>query len=113
MVTERRKGIGMANGDSSRLASLAHLTSRHRRKVIFAWVAITLFGAFSASQVSKRWYQSFSIPGYSAYEANQKTLHIFGSGEQPPLVAVFHTNGDITKEQLGSAVTAAAKINPG
>ena len=43
------------------LARLAHVVSRHRRKVIFAWVALTLFGVFSASQVSKRWFQSFSI----------------------------------------------------
>ncbi len=63
------------------LARLAHVVSRHRWKVIFAWVALTLFGAFSASQVSKRWYQSFSIPGKSAYEANQRTLKTFGTGD--------------------------------
>src|ERR1700761_4897216 len=86
------------------LARLAHLISRHRRKVIFAWVALTLFGAFSASQVSKRWYQSFSIPGKSAYEANQRTLKTFGTGIRPPDVVVFHTSGDATK----SAAIAAA-----
>ena len=74
------------------LARLAHVVSRHRRKVIFAWVALTLFGAFSASQVSKRWYQSFSIPGKSAYEANQRTLKTFGTGIRPPDVVVFHTD---------------------
>src|SRR5437763_7565496 len=70
---------------------------RRRRVVIAAWVVLTLFGAFSAKQVSKRWFESFSIPGYSAYEANQRTLKTFGSGEQPPLVAVFTTPGkDVT-----------------
>jgi hypothetical protein len=70
-----------------RLATLAHVIVRHRRAVIVTWVVLTLFGAFSAGQVSKRWFESFSIPGYSAYEANQRTLKTFGTGEQAPLVA--------------------------
>jgi hypothetical protein len=56
------------------VAALARLILRHRRAVVGIWLALTVFGAFSASQVSKRWFQSFSIPGYSAYEANQRTL---------------------------------------
>ena len=96
------------------LARLAHVIVRRRRLVLVAWVVLTLFGAFSASQVSKRWFESFSIPGYSAYEANQRTLHRFGSGEQAPLVAVFHSNGDVTKATgLERAVKAAAAVNPG
>src|SRR5438067_3349432 len=96
------------------LAQLAHLIVRRRRLVLAAWVVLTLFGAFSAQQVSKRWFESFSIPGYSAYEANQRTLHRFGSGEQAPLVAVFHTDGDVTKETgLGRAVSEAAAVNSG
>ncbi len=96
------------------LARLAHLIVRRRKLVIAAWVVLTLFGAFSAGQVSKRWFESFSIPGYSSYETNQKTLKIFGTGEQAPLVAVFHSDGDVT-EQTGiqRAVEAAAKVNPG
>jgi putative drug exporter of the RND superfamily len=86
------------------LAALAHFVSRHRWKVIAAWVALTLFGGFAASQVSKRWYQSFSIPGKSAYEANQRTLNTFGTGVRPPDVVVFHTSGDATKS---SAIEAA------
>ena len=80
------------------LARLAHLMVRRRKVVIAAWIALTLFGAFSAGQVSKRWFESFSIPGYSSYEANQRTLKTFGTGEQAPLVAVFHSDGDITKQ---------------
>jgi RND superfamily putative drug exporter len=96
------------------LARLAHVIVRRRRLVIAAWVVLTLFGAFSAQQVSKRWFESFSIPGYSAYEANQRMLHRFGSGEQAPLVAVFHSNGDVTKSiGLERAVKAAAAVNPG
>jgi putative drug exporter of the RND superfamily len=96
------------------LARLAHFVSRHRRKVIAAWVALTLFGAFSASQVSKRWFQSFSIPGKSAYEANQRTLKAFGTGIRPPNVVVFHTSGDATKSAaIVAAMKRAAESMPG
>src|SRR5436309_12283071 len=96
------------------LAGLAHWIAHHRRSVIALWVVLTLFGAFSAGQVSKRWFESFSIPGYSAYEANQRTLHTFGTGEQAPLVAVFHSDGDVTKVSgIDAAIAAAAKVNPG
>src|SRR5438105_1088553 len=96
------------------LERLAHVIVRRRKLVLGAWLVLTLFGAFSAQQVSKRWFESFSIPGYSAYEANQRTLHRFGSGEQAPLVAVFHAKGDVTKETgLSRAISAAADVNPG
>jgi RND superfamily putative drug exporter len=96
------------------LARLAHQIVRRRRVVIAVWVVLTLFGGFSAGQVSKRWFESFSIPGYSAYETNQRTLHTFGTGEQAPLVAVFHSSGDITKATgIKQAIAAAASVNPG
>src|SRR5207237_6430805 len=72
------------------------------------------FGAFAAGKVSKRWFQSFSIPGYSAYEANQRTLKQFGNGQRPPNVVVFRTSADATKsEAIRAAVDRAAKANPG
>ena len=71
------------------MAGVARLVIRHRLLVVGVWIVLTFVGAFSASQLSKRWFESFSIPGYSAYEANQRTLKIFGSGEQPPLVLVI------------------------
>ena len=96
------------------LDRLAHLIVRRRKLVIGVWIVLTLFGAFSASQVSKRWYQSFSIPGYSAYEANVRTLKTFGNGENAPLIAVFHTSGDVTKQTgIPRAIAAAAAVNPG
>src|SRR5216684_8810856 len=96
------------------LARLAHQIVHHRRVVIGVWVVLTLFGGFSAGQVSKRWFESFSIPGYSAYQANQRTLHAFGSGEQAPLVAVFHSAGDVTKAtRITKAIAAAASVNKG
>ena len=87
------------------LARLAHVVARHRFIVIGAWLVLTLVGAFAAKQVSKRWYQSFSIPGKSAYETNQRTLKTFGVGVRPPNVVVFHTNGDATKSQAIRAAT--------
>ena len=53
------------------LEGLAHWIIRHRRAVIAVWVVTTIFGVYSAQAVSKRWLTQFSIPGYSAYEANQ------------------------------------------
>jgi RND superfamily putative drug exporter len=97
-----------------RLARLTHVIVRRRKLVIGVWIALTVFGAFSAGQVSKRWFESFSIPGYSSYETNQKTLKVFGTGEQAPLVAVFHSDGDVTKVKgIQRAVAAAAAVNPG
>jgi RND superfamily putative drug exporter len=104
----------MTQADSTVLGRLAHLVARNRRKVIAAWIVLTLFGAFAAGQVSKRWYQSFSIPGKSAYEANQRTLHAFGTGVRPPDVVVFHTSGDATKSAaIPTAMRRAGSVMPG
>src|SRR5437868_6061615 len=94
------------------LARLAHLIARRRWYVIGAWIVLTLFGGFAAGQVSKRWYQSFSIPGKSAYEANQRTLEAFGTGVRPPNVVVYHTSGDATTSDAirRSMRRAAAKV---
>jgi putative drug exporter of the RND superfamily len=93
---------------------LAHFVLRRRRLLIAAWIVLTLFGGFSAKQVSSRWLEQFSIPGYSAYEANQRALKTFGTGEQAPLVAVFQAKGDVTKVPgIPAAIAATAKKNPG
>ena len=78
------------------LTRLAHVTLRHRRIVIAAWVLLTLFGVFAAGQVSTRWYQSLAVPGKPAYDASQRTLKAFGTGDRTPSVVVFHTSGDAT-----------------
>jgi putative drug exporter of the RND superfamily len=92
MNTTRQEGFS-----STALVRLAHLVMDHRRLVAAAWIALTIFGAFSAQQVSKRWLEQFSIPGFSAYEANQRTLRIFGTGAQAPNIAVLRVQGDVTK----------------
>src|SRR6266566_4560872 len=96
------------------MTALARLVLRRRRAIVFLWLALTLVGAYSANAVSKRWLEQFSIPGYSAYEANQRALKTFGTGENSPLVAVFHSSGDVTKvTAIKGAIAAAAKQNPG
>src|SRR6516225_9238665 len=96
------------------LARLTHWITRHRWLVIGVWIVLTLFGAYAAGQVSKRWYQSFSIPGKSAYEANQRTLKAFGTGVRPPNVVVYHTSGDATKSAaIQASMARAAAVQPG
>jgi putative drug exporter of the RND superfamily len=96
------------------LARLAHVVARHRWPIIGAWLVLTLFGGFAAGQVSKRWFQSFSIPGRSGYETSQRTLHTFGVGVRPPNVVVFKTTGDATKsDAIRAATERVAKASPG
>jgi RND superfamily putative drug exporter len=108
----------MTQADLTLLGRLAHFVARHRWKVIAAWIALTLFGAYAAGQVHKRWYQSFSIPGKSAYEANQRTLKTFGTGVRPPDVVVFHSTGNVTtdpatQKAIKAAMARAAAASPG
>jgi putative drug exporter of the RND superfamily len=99
---------------TSTMERLGHVVVRRRRAVILAWVGLLVFGMIGAGQVSDRWQEEFSIPGYSAYEANQRALKTFGTGEQAPFVAVFKSNGDATKERgIAKAIAAAKKNNPG
>jgi putative drug exporter of the RND superfamily len=79
------------------VTGLAHFVIERRRLVIAAWIALTLFGVFSAAKVSNRWFESFSIPGYSAYEANQRAVKALGNGAITPVVVVAKSSGDITR----------------
>ena len=93
---------------------LAHFVIRRRWWVVAAWVLLLFFGFFSTSRLSDRWFESFSIPGYSAYESNQRALKNFGTGEQAPLVAVFRSKGDVTEATgIQRAVLAGAAVNQG
>jgi putative drug exporter of the RND superfamily len=79
------------------LERLARFVIHHRKLVVGGWLVLTILGAYSANAINKRWLDQFSIPGYSAYEANQRTLKLFGNGAQPPHVALFTVDGDVTK----------------
>ncbi len=91
------------------LARLAHIVMRRRWWFIAGWVGLTVLGAYSAQAVSTRWLEEFSIPGYSAYEANQRALDTFGTGAQPPHVIVLSSQGDITKN--GGVAAAIEKVS--
>jgi len=97
------------------LERLAHAVLRHRWVVVGIWALLLVFGIFASGRLADRWFESFSIPGYSAYEANQRTLKTFGSGEYPPLVAVFHADGDVTSQAkaIQAAVEKGAAQWPG
>src|SRR3954462_13496211 len=96
------------------MTALANFVLRRRKLIVAAWILLTLLGAYSANAVSKRWLEQSSIPGYSAYEANQRTLKTFGTGAQAPLGAVFVAKSAGTKEN-GSAkpIAAGDKTTPG
>jgi putative drug exporter of the RND superfamily len=106
MSSNEQKGVSLPA-----LAQLAHFVMHHRRLVAGVWIVLTIFGAFSAQQVSKRWLEQFSIPGFSAYEANQRTLKTFGSGAQAPNIAVVRVKGDVTKST--AARQTLARVSQG
>jgi RND superfamily putative drug exporter len=96
------------------LERLARFTIHHRKLVVGGWLVLTIVGAFSANAINKRWLDQFSIPGYSAYEANQRTLKVFGNGAQPPHVALFAVKGDVTKNRaIPTALTRFHNAFPG
>src|SRR5262245_3972878 len=100
--------------EPGRLGRLALFMARHRWPVIAVWIVLTLIGGVAAGKLSSRWYQSFSIPGKSAYEASQRTLKAFGVGVRPPNVVVFHTRGDATKSPaIRAAAQRAVSTMPG
>jgi len=94
---------------------LARTTIRGRWVVVVLWLLLTVAGAMAAGKLANRWFEQFSIPGYSAYEANQRTLKTFGTGRQLPLVAVFHVGSGDVRAQPGieKAIAAGAAANKG
>jgi RND superfamily putative drug exporter len=103
------------NGSVSRLERLAHLIARYRWPVIAVWIVLTLFGGYSAGQLSSRWYQSLAVPGKPAYEASQRTFKAFGAGVRSPDTVVFHSSRvDVTKSAaVRAAMARVVKTSPG
>jgi len=95
--------------------TLARATIRGRWLVVGVWLLLTIAGAIAAGKLTDRWFEQFSIPGYSAYEANQRTLETFGTGRQYPMVAVFRVKDGDIREQAGieRAIAAGAAVNKG
>ena len=85
------------------METLARATIRGRWLFVVAWILLTVAGAMATGKLADRWFEQFSIPGYSAYEANQRTLEKFGTGRQYPLVVVFGVkDGDIRHADAAS-----------
>ncbi len=97
------------------MTRLSQVVIARRRWIFVAWVLLTVVGIWATGRLSDRWFESFSIPGYEAYEANQRALDVFGSGAQPPLIVVFHTDqGDIRKTAgIDRAIEQTAAAVPG
>jgi putative drug exporter of the RND superfamily len=97
------------------MTRLSEFVIARRRWIFVAWVLLTVVGVYATGRLSDRWFESFSIPGYEAYEANQRALDAFGSGAQPPLVVIFHADrGDVTKAPgLGRAIERTGAAVPG
>src|SRR3954447_1839293 len=97
------------------LERLAHTVIRRRRIVFALWIVLSIVGAGLAGGIGDRLSQQFSIPGYSAYEANQRIFKDTHTGKNYPLIPVFHSaSGDITKQpRLQQRIQAAAQANPG
>ena len=97
------------------METLARATIRGRWLFVGLWLILTVAGADGDGKLADRWFEQFSIPGYSAYEANQRTLETFGTGRQYPLVAVFQVeDGDIRAQPgIEKAIAAGAAVNEG
>jgi putative drug exporter of the RND superfamily len=101
--------------NSSLLGRLARIVLHHRAVVIGIWIVLTVIGAFAAPRAVDRMLTTFSIPGSSAYQANQRIVGTFHNGGQPPLVVVFHDpSGDVTSVPgVRAALARAVAVNPG
>ena len=84
------------------METLARATIRGRWLFVILWLLLTVAGAVAAGKLADRWFEQFSIPGYSAYEANQRTIEKFGTGRQYPLVAVFPSRTATSGRSPGS-----------
>ena len=93
---------------------LGTLVIKRRWLIVGLWLLLTVAGAAAAGKLADRWFESFSIPGFSAYEANQRVVKAFGSGEQPPLIAVLSSPDQEITSVAGveDAIDAAVAAMP-
>ena len=113
-LTPARRTVSRIGLSGSQLRS-AHRPTGRSRTCSLAWPTSCTAGAVGSialwvaadglrrlrdrCSVSSRWFESFSIPGYSAYETNQKTVKTFGTGEQfAARRRLPAPGGDVTKD---------------
>ena len=99
------------------LERLAHAILRHRTIVLVTgWLALTAFGGFAAPHAVDRLLTTFSIPGSSAYKANQQVVKAFGNGDQQPTRRRVPTTPRATSPRCppcSTALRAGAGRQPG
>ncbi|WP_051683920.1 MMPL family transporter [Blastococcus sp. URHD0036] len=71
------------------MESLARLVLRHRRWVVFGWLALMIAGGIAAGPVSDRLTVDFSLPGQPGYEAEQDLIDTFGASTADTFVPVL------------------------
>ena len=91
---------------------------RHRRVVVLAWILLTVAGALTVSQATKRMTYSYTTPGQVGYEANLHLNKRFGiDGTFEPTLALLHLPAGQTMRSLSAqaeaAKTFAAASRPG
>ena len=98
------------------MTRLSTFVLRHRLLVGLLWLAVLLAGGATASKVSGRLSQEFSLPGSKSYDANQAILRAYGNGAgSVPLVPVITLPAGTTvdspgvKAALGKAFGAVAR----
>lgn len=70
----------------------------NRWKVVILWVVLVMIGGIGSSKMVDRWDVTFSIPGKSAADANERAFLALNNGISGNNVLVFHQkSGDITE----------------
>src|SRR3954447_26696240 len=70
------------------MQQLTRAVLRHKRRVVIAWILLTLVGVAASGVV--KFDQRFTVPGKVGWETNQQILKTFGNGgENPPTLVVF------------------------
>jgi RND superfamily putative drug exporter len=80
----------------------------HRRLVAFAWIALTIAGALTASATTSRLTHSFATPRNPGYDTNLRIWKTLGvdSNEQPTIAVLHLPTGKTMHSAAGRAAAA-------
>jgi RND superfamily putative drug exporter len=97
------------------VGSLATFVIRARWAIVVGWLLLTIAGVVAAGKLTDRWFEEFSIPGYSAYEANSRIFDTFGTGRLYPVQIVFTVDeGDVRElPEIEQAIAEVVALAPG
>ena len=100
------------------MRKIVNVVLAHRRLVVLAWIVLTVAGALTVNQATKRMTYSYTTPGQVGYEANLHLTQRFGiDGTYEPTLAVLHLPPGQTmrsqKAQAEAARTFAVVSRPG